>query len=137
MLRLVKYRKGTSRLVTFEINDKEYELKLTYKSIKYLNGNFKGGSYELIGKSIQGDIEAFPFIVHAGLFHTSENIAFKTVEERIEELVDNGELTQEDIAEISDKVVTQSGFFKATVDKIMKNNPEMKKGLEQLRGKTD
>src|SRR5690625_4273525 len=121
-------------MITFEINEKEYELKLTYKSIKYLNGKFDGGSYELIGKAIQGDIEAFPLIVHAGLFHTDENIALKTVEDRIEELIDSGELSLEDIAKISDEVVTQSFFYRATVDKIMKNNPEMKKALEQLRG---
>lgn len=121
-------------MVTFEINDKEYELKLTYKSIKYLNGKFDGGSYELIGRAIQGDIEAFPLIVHAGLFHTGDNIAFKTVEARVEELIDNGEISLEDIAKIADEVVTQSFFYKATVDKLMKNNPEMKKALEQLRG---
>lgn len=121
-------------MVTFEINEKEYELKLTYKSIKYLNGLFDGGSYELIGKAIQGDIEAFPKIVHAALFHSGENIALKTVEAVIEENVDNGELSLEDIAEISDKVVTQSFFYKSTVEKLMKRNPEMRKALEQLRG---
>jgi|SRR5690625_256624 len=121
-------------MITFEINGKEYELKLTYKSIKYLNGQFKGGSYELIGKALQGDFETFPYIVHAGLFHTDENIALKNVEERIENLINNGELSLEDIAIICDKVVTQSFFYKATVEKLMKNNPEMKKSLEQLRG---
>lgn len=121
-------------MTTFEINGKEYELKLTYKAIKYLNDAFEGGSYELIGRAIQGDIEAFPKIVHAGLFHTDEKFTYKAVEQRIEELIDNGELSLEDIAKISDKVVTQSFFYKATVDKLMKNNPEMKQALEQLRG---
>jgi len=121
-------------MAMFEINDKEYELKLTYKAIKHLNGLFDGGSYELIGKAMQGDIESFPQIVHAGLFHTKENITLKAVDTRIEELIDNGELSQEGIAKISDEVVTQSFFFKATVDKLMKNNPEMKTALEQLRG---
>lgn len=121
-------------MTMFEINEKEYELKLTYKAIKHLNKSFDGGSYELIGKAIQGDIEAFPLIVHAGLFHTGENIALKSVEERIGDLIDNGELSLEDIAKISDEVVTQSFFYKATVEKLMKNNPEMKTALEQLRG---
>ena len=121
-------------MVTFEIDGKEYELKLTYKAIKYLNGIFEGGSYELIGKAIQGDIEAFPYIVHAGLFHAEQNFALKTVEARIEDLIDNGELSLDDIAKISDEVVTQSFFYKATVDKLMANIPEMKQALEQLRG---
>lgn len=121
-------------MITFEINDKEYELKLTYKAIKYLNASFEGGSYELIGLAIQGDIEAFPKIVHAGLFHADEKFTVKAVEQRIEELIDNGELSLEDISKISDAIVTQSFFYKATVDKLMKNNPEMEKALEQLRG---
>ena len=121
-------------MVTFEIDGKEYELKLTYKSIKYLNSKFEGGSYELIGLAIQGDIEAFPLIVHASLFHTDENFSLKKIEETIENLIDNEKLSLEDITQICDKVVVQSFFYKKTVDKLMKNSPEMKEALEQLRG---
>lgn len=121
-------------MVTFEINDKEYELKLTYKSIKYLNDAFEGGSYDLIGRAISGDIEAFPRIVHAALFHADEKFTLKKIESHIEELIDNGKLSLEDIVEIGDKVVTQSFFYKATVDKMMRNSPEMRAALEQLRG---
>jgi|SRR5690625_1286928 len=121
-------------MTMFEIDGKEYELKLTYKSIKYLNGLFDGGSYELIGKAIQGDIETFPLIVHAALFHTDENLPLSAVDEQVGELVDSGKLSLEDIGRICDEVVTQSFFYKATVEKILKNNPEMKKALDQLRG---
>lgn len=121
-------------MATFEIDGKEHELKLTYKAIKYLNGKFEGGSYELIGNAIQGDIVSFPLIVHAGLFHTGKDYTLKAVEERIEELIDNGELSLDGISKITDEVVTQSFFYKATVDKLIKNNPEMKKALDQLRG---
>src|SRR5690625_7341072 len=114
-------------MVTFELNDKEYELKLTYKSIKYLNGKFKGGSYELIGRAIQGDIEAFPLIVHAGLFHTGDNIAFKTVEARVEELIDNGEISLEDIAKIAEEVVIQTNFLNVNDDKWMEKKTQKKK----------
>ena len=121
-------------MATFEIDGKEYELKLTYKAIKQLDGSFDGGSYELIGRAIQGDIEAFPRIVHAALMHTGGNYSYKAVEKQIEKLIDEGELSLDGIAKISDEVVTQSFFYKATVDKLMANNPEMKKALEQLRG---
>lgn len=121
-------------MAVFEINGKEYELKLTYKAIKRLNNAFEGGSYEVIGKAIAGDLEAFPIIVHAALLHTGENFSIKTVEEEIESLVDSEKLTMEDIAKICDEVVAQSFFYKATVTKMMKNNPEMKKAIEQLRG---
>ena len=121
-------------MTIFEINGKEYELKLTYKSIKYLNGLFEGGSYELIGRAIQGDLEAFPKIVHAALFHTEENFSLASIEDEIEKLINNEKLSLEDVTRICDEVVTQSFFYKKTVDKLMKNNPEMKKALEQLRG---
>ena len=121
-------------MATFEINGKEYELKLTYQAIKRLNNAFEGGSYEVIGKAIQGDFEAFPIIVHAALLHTGENISFKSVEKEIESLIDAEKLSMEDITKVCDEVVTQSFFYKTTVDKLMKANPEMKKALEQLRG---
>src|SRR5690625_3832172 len=121
-------------MVTFEIDGKEYELKLTYKSLKYSNGLFEGASYELIGKAIQGDLESFPKIGHAALLHTDEHYASATVEEQIEELVDSGKLSLDQIARICDEVVAQSVFYKATIEKLMKSNPEMKKALDQLRG---
>lgn len=121
-------------MATFEINGKEYELKLTYQAIKRLNNAFEGGSYEVIGKAIQGDFEAFPIIVHAALLHTGENISLKAVEKEIESLIDNEKISMEDIAKVCDEVVTQSFFYRPTVDKMMKANPEMKQALEQLRG---
>lgn len=121
-------------MATFEINGKEYELKLTYQAIKRLNNAFEGGSYEVIGKAIQGDFEAFPIIVHAALLHTGENFAFKTIEAEIEKLIDAEKLSMEDITKVCDEVVTQSFFYRPTVDKMMKANPEMKQALEQLRG---
>lgn len=121
-------------MTTFEINGKEYELKLTYAGIKRLNNAFEGGSYEAIGKAIAGDFEAFPIIVHAGLLHTGENISQKAVEKEIEALIDSQKISMVDVAKICDEVVTQSFFYKETVEKLMKANPEMKKALEQLRG---
>ncbi len=121
-------------MATFEINGKEYELKLTYASVKRLNQIIEGGTYGIIGKAISGDLDAFPLFIHAALMHTKENFTVKTVEARIEELFDNGELTFEDVMKISDEVVTQSFFLKATVDKMLARNPEMKRAIEQLRG---
>lgn len=115
------------------IGDKEYELKLTYKAVRRLNSAFTGGAYEIIGKALQGDLDAFPTIVHAALLHTGENFSQKKVDDAIEELFEKGELTFEDVARVSDEVVTQSFFFAATVEKLMEKNPEMKKALEQIR----
>src|SRR5690625_7173679 len=98
-------------MTLFEIDGKEYELKLTYKSIKYLNGLFEGGSYELIGRAIQGDFEAFPKIVHAALFHTDENFSLATVEAEIEKMIDEEKLSLEDVTRICDEMVMQTLFF--------------------------
>lgn len=120
-------------MAVFEIDGKEYELKLTYAGVKRLNGAFDGGAYEIIGKSLSGDLEAFPIIVHAALIHTGENFTQKTIDEQIEKLFDEGALSFEDVFKLCDEVVTQSGFFAPTVAKMAKKNPEMKAALEQLR----
>lgn len=121
-------------MAVFEIDGKEYELKLTYKSIKYLNNQFEGGSYELIGMAMSGDFDTFPKIVLAGLFHTDKGFTLKDVEDAIEELIDKEALSMEDVAKISDEVVTQSFFYKETIDRVLKSNPEAKEQLELLRG---
>lgn len=120
-------------MANFEINGKEYELKITFKAVKILNGQFDGGSYELIGKALGGDLDAFPKIVHAALLHTGENFSKKAVEEAIEEAVDSEQLSLEDVTKICNEVVTDSFFYKATVEKLMRKNPEMKEALDQLR----
>lgn len=119
-------------MTTFTIDEKEYELKLTYESVKRLNKEFEGGSFELIGKAISGDFEAFPVIIHAALLHTGEKITQKKVEEQIGVLFEKEELTLETIQKLSNEVISESFFYKPTVEKLMKQNPEMKKAYEQL-----
>jgi len=118
---------------TFEIDGKEYELKVSYKGIEYLNGKFEGGQHEVIGRVLQSDLSAFPHIVHASLLHAGENIPFTKVKKRVEELINDGELSLDDIFKISDEVVLNSFFYKATVEKMMKKEKRMKEALELLR----
>src|SRR5690625_5186043 len=106
-------------MATFEIDGKEYELKITYEAVKRLNNAFEGGSYELIGRAIAGDLEAFPIIIHAALIHTGEKFTLKKVESAIEELISKEALTFEDVQKLSNEVVTESFFFKRTVQKLM------------------
>src|SRR5690625_122562 len=119
-------------MATFEIDGKEYELKITFEAVKRLNKAFEGGSYELIGRAIAGDFDAFPIIIHAGLLHTGENFSKKQVDEAIEELFESEKLTFEDVQKLTNTVVTESFFYKPTVTKLMNQNPEMKKAYEQL-----
>ncbi len=120
-------------MATFEIEGKEYELKLDYAAVSRLSNLYEGGAYELIGKAIAGNLELFPIVVHAALFHTGENFALKTVNQAIEDLFNSEKLTFEDVSKILDKVVTQSFFFATTVKRLMKDNPEAAEQLAALR----
>ncbi|MBU5341305.1 tail assembly chaperone [Caldifermentibacillus hisashii] len=117
---------------TFEINGKEYELKLTFKAVRHLNGLYEGGAYALIGKAIMGDLDAFVNIVHAALLHTGENFKLKDIETAIEQLYEAEKLDQDSVTKICNEVVVNSFFYKKTVDKLLKDNPQAKKALETL-----
>ena len=119
-------------MATFNIGGKDYELKITYEAVNRLNKAFEGGSYELIGKAIAGDFEAFPIIVHAALLHTGENFSQADVTRAIEDLFAQEAITFDEFQRISNEVVTESFFYKPTVQKMMNQNPEMKKAYEQL-----
>lgn len=119
-------------MATFEINGKEYELKLTYAGVKLLNGVHEGGSFELIGKAMQGDFDTFPHIVHAALLHTEQNFSLNDVEQAIEEAFEKEALSLDEIIKVSNEVITKSFFYKPTIDKLTKQNPEMKQALDQL-----
>ena len=119
-------------MATFEIDGKEYELKITFESVKRLNKAFDGGSYELIGKAIAGDLDAFPLVIHAALIHTNEKFTIKKVEQAIEDLFEKEALSFEDIQKILIEVVTESFFYKPTVAKLMSQSPEMKAAYEQV-----
>lgn len=120
-------------MATFKINGKEHELKLTYKAVKRLNAQFEGGPLEVLGKAVAGDFNAFPHIVHAGLLHTGEEYTLDAVEEAIERAVENEELDLREIMRISNDVVTDSFFYKATAEKFLAKDKKAKQMLDDLR----
>lgn len=128
---------GIEYMATFEIEGKEYELKLTFESVKRLNKAFDGGSAEVIGLSIAGDLDAFPIIVHAALLHTKEGFTMAKVNKAIEEAFEKELITFHDIQQITNEVVTDSFFYRPTVKMILKEQPEIQKALDALLGKED
>lgn len=124
-------------MATFIIDGKEYDLKIDYNAVKRLNSAFEGGSYEVIGKALSGDFDAFPIILHAALLHTGEKFTFKKVEAAIEEAFNNEAISFDDIQRISNEVISESFFYKPTVTKLINQNPEMKKAYEQITKLTD
>lgn len=117
---------------TFEINDKEYELKLNLKSVQYLNGLYEGGAFALIQKAIQGDIETFIDIAYAGLMHVEKGIKRKDVVKAVENGISNEEIDLDYINSTSYSVVADSFFYKKTVEKMFKNDPDAKKQIEEM-----
>lgn len=121
-------------MTTFEIEGKEYELKLTFESVKKLSKVFDGGSYEVVGLALAGDLDAFPAIVHAGLIHTGKNFTRKQVDKAIEEAFESEKLTLDDIAKVGKEVVADNFFYKPTVQKLLKKNPDAKKAMKAIHG---
>lgn len=116
----------------FEIKDEEHELKITLESVKYLNSLYDGGAFMLIQKAISGDIDTFMAIVYAGLFHTGKGFKKKDVEKAIEDGIANEKIDLDFINRTSYGVVAESFFYKKTVEKIFKNDPDAKKQIEEL-----
>lgn len=116
----------------FEINGEEHELKITLKSVKYLNNLYEGGAFMLIQKALSGDIDTFISIVYAGLFHTEKGFKKKDVETAVEEGIANESIDLDYINRTSYGVVADSFFFKKTVEKLFQNDKTAKKQIEQL-----
>jgi len=119
-------------LERFEINGEEFELKLTLNSVKYLNELYEGGAFTLIQKAISGDIDTFISIIHAGLFHTEKGFRRSDIEKAVEDGISDEKIDLDFINRTSYGVVAESFFYKKTVDKLFKSDPEAKKQIEQL-----
>lgn len=116
----------------FEIKGEEHEIKLTLKSVKYLNGLFDGGAFILIQKAISGDIDTFIDIVHAGLFHTDKGFKRKDIEKAVDEGIAEEKLDLDYVNRVSYGVVADSFFYRKTVEKIFEGDKAAKKQIEKL-----
>lgn len=119
-------------MATFIINGKEHDLQLTYAGVKRLNTVHEGGSFELIGKAMMGDLETFPHIIQAALLHTGENYSIDSVEDAINDAISEERLDMNDILKLSNEVITQSFFYKTTVTKLMSKDKKAKATLDAL-----
>lgn len=119
-------------MANFTINGKEHELKLTYKGVKKLNGLYEGGTFELLGKAMMGDVDTFPHIVQAALLHTGEGYTLEAVEQAIDEAMESESLDLDGVLRLSNEVITTSFFYAKTVNKLLAENKQAKKALDQL-----
>lgn len=116
----------------FTIKGEEQELKITLDSVKYLNGLYEGGAFMFIQKAISGDIDIFVSIIYAGLFHTKKGYKKKDIEKAVEDGIAEEEIDLNYINQVSYGMVAESFFYKRTVEKLFKNDPEAQKQIEQL-----
>ncbi|EPT8988159.1 tail assembly chaperone [Listeria monocytogenes] len=116
---------------TLEINGKEYELKLTFEGIDYLNKSDEGGALSLVGKVFTGDLGTYVKIVFACLKYTGENFSFETVEQAIKESIKNEKLDLDKVMKDGNTLVANNFFYKKTVDKLLKDEGA-RKAMEDL-----
>ncbi|MDQ7234126.1 tail assembly chaperone [Bacillus pacificus] len=135
----------------FEIDKKEYELKLTFGNIYELNKKYEGGSNEVVMACMQGDLELFVDAIYFGLMHTKEGFTREKVMENIEKQFEEGKISQEFIEELLNEVVAESTFYQKTTKKLRKQmkkqylaknpeaaeNPEMMEMVEEMFGKVE
>ncbi|OKA19931.1 tail assembly chaperone [Bacillus cereus] len=135
----------------FEIDKKEYELKLTFGNIYELNKKYEGGSNEVVMACMQGDLELFVDAIYFGLMHTKEGFTREKVMENIEKKFEEGKISQEFIEELLNEVVAESTFYQKTTKKLRKQmkkqylaknpeaaeNPEMMEMVEEMFGKVE
>lgn len=135
----------------FEIDKKEYELKLTFGNIYELNKKYEGGSNEVVMACMQGDLELFVDAIYFGLMHTKEGFTRDKVMENIEKQFEEGKISQEFIEELLNEVVAESTFYQKTTKKLRRQmkkqylaknpeaaeNPEMMEMVEEMFGKVE
>jgi hypothetical protein len=119
-------------MARFEMKGKEYELKLTFESVKYLNSIYEGGSLGLIGHALSGDLDTFVHVIHAGLFHAGEHFALKDVEKEIEALFAEEKFDLDYALKLINEVVAESFFYKKTVAKLLAKSPQAKATMDEI-----
>lgn len=120
---------------TFEINGETHELRLTWSAVSQLNDMYSGGSFELIGLALQGDMTAYTRVIYAALKHTDKGYSLEQVEEAIGVLFDKGKVSITDVLNTLNDVFLENNFYKGLVDKMFAESPETKEMLDKLRGK--
>lgn len=118
-------------MIMFEVNDEVYEVKLTFESIKYLNGKDEGGAFAFIQKALSGDLDTYVDIIFAGLFHTEKGFTRKDIEKAVEEGIINEQI---DLAEVNSTcygIVSESFFYKQTFRKMFPDE-ESRQEMDEL-----
>lgn len=116
----------------FEIDGKEYEVKITGESIRHLNKVEKGGAYGLLGRILQAEFDTYINVLYAGLLHTGEGFSKEKIENAVYEKIENRKLDFDTIHRTMYDVVAEDFFYKPTMNKMLSMEPGAKEKVEQL-----
>ena len=120
-------------MAVFEIDGKEYELKLINSTTRVIAKKYEGGHMAFLGQCMNGSDEALVDAVYYGLKHTGEGFTRKKVEAAIDEKIDNEELDLDGMLSIINEVVFECFFYKAKVQGMLKDK-ETKEQFETIFG---
>lgn len=120
-------------MAVFEIDGKEYELKLINSTTKVIAKRYEGGHMGFLGQCMSGDEDTFEDAVYYGLKHTNEGFTRKKIEEEIGKKKDNEELSLKGMLSIIDEVIFESFFYKEQVERMTKDK-ETKQQFEMIFG---
>lgn len=118
-------------MATFEINGKEYQIKLNIEAINKINEKHDS-ALSFVGEVMQGNLDVFIDVIHFGLLHTGEGFTRKTIQEEFDKKFESEEIDLDYILVTGNEVVTDNFFFRKTVNKMMKSDPEIKKQMDQI-----
>jgi hypothetical protein len=118
-------------MAKFEIDGKEYELKITFDGIKEINERYDS-PLEFVGMTIAGNLDATVDAVRAGLLHAGKGFNRTRIETEIQKAIENEKADLQELMKLGYEVVSGSFFYKKTVKKLLNQDPEMKKQYDML-----
>lgn len=116
-------------LLNVTIGDKELELKLTFKGIKYLEIKFNS-VMEVIGAAMQGGFDAYQEILYAATL--GSDIKKQEIIEFIDDSIEKEELDADKMYKQMNTLVTECFFYRPIVNKFLKQNQDMKEVYQMM-----
>lgn len=118
-------------MATFEIDGKEHDLRIDFKAVQSINKQYDS-PMEFVGMTIAGNLDAIIDAVHAGLQHEKKGFNRTRVETEVQKKIEGEQMDLQQFMKLGYEVVSESFFYKKTVNKLLNSDPEMKKQYEAL-----
>lgn len=118
-------------MAKYELNGTEFDLKLDFQAVSEINKKYDS-ALAFVGDVMQGDFDAFIDVIYYGLFSTGKGFSYKQVKKDVQEKFEAEQLDLDYILKTGNEVVADNFFFRKTVNKMMNQDPEMKKQYEAL-----